>query len=87
MRQWRQGWPLALERLLVRFQESQGDTAGIKDFINVLLLYREYPAEAIRVAVELALENHLSSSQGVKHLLLQGRLDRSLPPLSSGRPP
>jgi transposase len=73
MRQWRQNWPPALERLLVRFQESQGETAGIKDFINVLLLYREHSAEAIQVAVELALENHLSSSQGVKHLLLQGQ--------------
>jgi transposase len=73
LRQWRQSWPPALERLLARFQESQGDTAGIKDFINVLLLYREHPAEAIRVAVELALENHLSSSPGVKHLLLRGR--------------
>ncbi len=73
IRQWRQNWPPALERLLARFQESQGETAGIKDFINVLLLYREHPAEAIRVAVELALENHLSSSQGVKHLLLQGQ--------------
>jgi transposase len=73
MRQWRQNWPPALERLLARFQENQGETAGIKDFVNVLLLYREHSAEAIRVAVELALENHLSSSQGVKHLLLQGQ--------------
>lgn len=73
MRQWRQNWPPALERLLGRFQESQGETAGIKDFINVLLLYREHSGEAIQVAVELALENHLSCSQGVKHLLLQGQ--------------
>jgi len=73
MRQWRQNWPPALERLLARFQENQGETAGIKDFVNVLLLYREHSAEAIRVAVELALENHLSSSHGVKHLLLQGQ--------------
>ena len=37
------------------------------------LLYREHSGEAIQVAVELALENHLSCSQGVKHLLLQGQ--------------
>ena len=35
-------WPKALERLLARFQTSQGETAGIKDFINVLLLYGNY---------------------------------------------
>ena len=70
LRQWRQSWPPALERLLGRFQESQGETAGIKDFINVLLLYREHPAEAIRVAVELALDHQISTSDGVKHILL-----------------
>jgi len=71
IRQWRQSWPSALERLLARFQESQGETSGIKDFINVLLLYRGHPGDAIQAAVELALESNLSSSQGVKHLLRQ----------------
>ena len=70
MRQWRQNWPPALERLLARFQESQGETAGIKDFISVLLLYREHSAAAIQTAVELALKHRLSSSAGVRHLLL-----------------
>jgi len=42
-------------------------------FCQRVLLYREHPAEAIQAVVELALENHLSSSQGVKHLLLQGQ--------------
>jgi len=70
IRQWRQSWPAALERLLTRFQESQGETAGIKDFINVLLLYRDYSGAEIQAAVDLALANHLSSSAGVKHILL-----------------
>ena len=42
---------------------------GIKDFISVLMLYREYSGQEIEAAVELALAHHLSSSQGVKHLL------------------
>jgi hypothetical protein len=79
LRQWRQSWPAALERLLARFQENQGETAGIKDFINVLLLYREHSGEAIVAAVKLALENHLSSSQGVKHLLQQSKMERLAP--------
>jgi Mu transposase, C-terminal domain len=70
IRQWRQSWPPVLERLLVRFQESQGETAGIKDFVSVLLLYREQAAAEIRAAVELALEHQISSSDGVRHILL-----------------
>jgi transposase len=70
MRQWRQSWPSSLERLLARFQESQGETAGIKDFINVLLLYREYSGAEIQAAIELALEHWISSSAGVRHILL-----------------
>jgi len=64
LRQWRQNWPPALERLLARFQASQGETTGIKDFINVLLLYRKH------TAVELALDHQISTSDGVKHILL-----------------
>jgi len=64
---------------LARFQENQGETAGIKDFISVLMLYREHPGEAIATALELALKNHLSSSQGVKHLLQQSKVERLAP--------
>jgi hypothetical protein len=82
IRQWRQSWPLALERLLARFQESQGETAGIKDFISVLLLYRERSAGEIQSAVELALEHRLSSSAGVRHILLQAHEAPTPAPLS-----
>jgi transposase len=70
IRQWRQSWPEALHRLLRRFCESQGETKGIKDFISVLMLYSEYPADEIEAAAELALERHLSSSEAVLHLLM-----------------
>lgn len=82
LRRWRETWPPCLEKLLPRFQENQGETAGIKDFIGVLLLYREHPGEAIQAAVELALENNLSSSQGVKHLLLQKNSEQEFVPLN-----
>lgn len=81
IRQWRRSWPPALERLLVRFQESQGENSGIKDFISVLMFYREYSGEEIQAAVEQALAHHLSSSQGVKHLLLQSKPASSFAPL------
>jgi transposase len=69
IKQWRTCWPPSLEALLERFCQDQGQSRGIKDFISVLLLYREHPAGDVEAAVELALEYHLSDSAGVKHLL------------------
>ena len=70
IRQWRQSWPESLNQLLERFCRAQGETNGIKDFINVLMLYRDYDAGEIEAAVELATENNISASEGVRHLLV-----------------
>jgi hypothetical protein len=71
-----------LEKLLARFQESQGETAWIKDFVCVLLLYREHVAVEIQAAVELALEHQISSSAGVRHILLHTHGTPTPAPLS-----
>ena len=70
IRQWRQSWPDSLNTLLSRFCRAQGETKGIKDFINVLMFYRDYSAEAIERAVLQAVEKNLSASDGVRHLLV-----------------
>jgi len=70
MRQWRVTWPICYESLLERFQQSQGGTRGIKDFITVLMLHRKYKPLEVESAVELALEQGISSSEGVRHLLI-----------------
>jgi hypothetical protein len=70
IRQWRQSWPASLHLLLNRFCRAQGETKGIKDFINVLMLYRDYAADELEAAVELATENNISASDGVRHLLV-----------------
>jgi hypothetical protein len=82
IRQWRQTWPPVLERLLVRFQDSQGETAGIKDFVSVLLLYREHAAAEIQAAVALAVEHQISNSAGVRHILLHTHETPTPAPLS-----
>ena len=69
IQQWRKSWPQSLNVLLERFCSSQGETKGIKDFITVLMFYRDYEAGEIEAAVELALENNLSTSDGVHHIL------------------
>ena len=70
IRQWRSSWPACYDGLLQRFQQHQGETAGIKDFITVLTLHRHYTSSEVETAVELALEQGLSSSEGVRHLLI-----------------
>ena len=70
IRQWRVTWPICYESLLERFQQSQGGTRGIKDFITVLMLHRKYKPLEVEAAVELALEQGISSSEGVRHLLV-----------------
>ncbi len=70
IRQWSKIWPESLHKFLERLRQAQGDTGGTKDFISVLMLYRTFQPEEIEAAVELAIENGISSSQGVRHLLL-----------------
>lgn len=69
IRQWRKSWPQSLNTLLERFCRAQGETKGIKDFITVLMFYRDYAVGDIEAAVESAIENNISASDGVRHLL------------------
>ena len=82
IKQWRKCWPPSLEALLERFCQNQGHSRGIKDFICVLFLYRDYPAGEVETAVELALEYQLSASAGVKHLLLHSAPEPAVESLS-----
>ena len=70
IRQWRSTWPESLERLLALFVQKQGDTKGVKDFISVLMLYKDHDAHEIETAIEKALIANTGSSEAVKHILL-----------------
>lgn len=70
IREWRKQWPNSLHQLLASFCDAQGETRGIKDFISVLMLYKDYKPGDIEAAVELAVEKNISSSDGVCHLLI-----------------
>jgi transposase len=82
IRRWREEWPACLEKLLLRFKERQGETSGIKDFISVLMLYRDYPPEDIEAVVELALEHSVSTSDGIKHMLIYSGPEKHFEPLA-----
>ncbi|MCJ7806958.1 MAG: IS21 family transposase [Clostridia bacterium] len=71
IRQWRAQWPDCLEALLSRFNARQGDTKGVKEFIEVLMLFKDHDSSEIIEAVECALAADISSSAALKHLLLK----------------
>jgi transposase len=81
IKQWRAQWPSCFERLLERLCERQGRNRGIKEFLSVLLLHREYCAEELKAAVELALEAGVSCSEGVKQVLCHTGPEALIAPL------
>lgn len=83
IKEWRKSWPEALERLRDKFGTSYGETEGTRDFIQVLMLYRDHEAKEVDAAVKLAVQNGVSSSAGVKHLLLPQKSGNSCQPLSN----
>ena len=67
-----------------RFCHAQGETKGIKDFNTVLMFYRNYKICEVNAAVELAIENGISASDGVRHILIYtGDTGKTTAPLSS----
>jgi hypothetical protein len=55
---------------LALLTQKQGETKGVKDFINVLMLYKDHDAHKIETAVEKALVANTGTSEAVKHILL-----------------
>ena len=83
IKEWRKNWPECLERLRSKFVASHGETDGTRDFILVLMLYRDHQTKEVEAAVERAVENGVSCSAGVKHLLLPSTASGISEPLSS----
>ena len=77
IRQWRKLWPRCLEQLLEHFCQKQGHTRGTKDFIKVLMLFKEHSEGDVIKAVEDALSANVSSSEAVEHILLNGRIPKA----------
>jgi hypothetical protein len=71
LRQWRQDWPESYHRLLGRLREQWPDGRGVKEFLQVLGLHQQDPAQEIEQAVEQALAYGCVHVDGVKHCLHQ----------------
>jgi transposase len=78
IRRWRQEWPPVYERFLRRLRmEGQGGQ-GVREFVRVLKLHRDHPAELVAQAVTQALEYGCLHADGVE-LCLHQLLDPQVP--------
>jgi transposase len=71
IRRWRESWPPVYERLLTRLREQWPDGKGVQEFVRILRLHEEHPAEMIVQAVEQALAYGCAHLDGVKLCLRQ----------------
>jgi len=71
IRHWRASWPPAYEQLLARLREQWPDGRGVQEFVRILRLHEEYPADRIVQAVEQALAYGCAHLDGVKLCLHQ----------------
>jgi hypothetical protein len=81
IRQWRSSWPVVYEQLLAELQRRQPDGAGVRQFIQVLQLHKEFPAQLIEQAISQALAHHCPHLDGVQ-LCLRQLLQPDLTPTS-----
>jgi len=66
LRQWRPQWPPVYEALLATLQAQDESPGGVREFIQVLKLHREHPAQQIEQAVTQALAYGCPHLEGVR---------------------
>jgi transposase len=71
IRRWRETWPPIYETLLQQLREQWPDGRGVREFVRILNLHREHPAEAVQQAVKQALEYGCPHADGVTLCLRQ----------------
>jgi len=78
IRLWRQRWPSAYQRLLAHLRAKWPDGRGVREFIGILKLHRDHPADQVADAVTEALEYGCGHLDGVQLCLRQ--LTETQPP-------
>jgi hypothetical protein len=71
IRRWREGWEPIYERLLAHLRAKWPDGRGVREFIRVLKLHQEHPADLVAQAVAEALEYGCAHADGVRLCLHQ----------------
>jgi transposase len=81
IRRWRKEWPPVYEHLLERLRAQSENGQAIREFVHVLNLHKEHPAELVTRAIEQALEYGCVHADGVT-LCLHQLLEPAGPPPS-----
>lgn len=66
IRRWREGWPPVYERLLAHLREKWPNGRGVREFIGILKLHQDHPADRIAQVVSEALEYGCGHLDGVQ---------------------
>ena len=80
IRRWREQWPPVYEQLLARLQQQWPEGQGLRQFIQILKLHQDYPADLIEQAISQALAYQCAHTDGVK--LCLGQLQQTEPVFS-----
>ena len=62
-------WPNVYDLFWQHLKQRYGDSKGTKQFIEILLLLREWPDDSVQVAIQCAIESGCSDSGAVMMLL------------------
>jgi transposase len=71
IRRWRKTWSPVYERLLEHLRSKWPDGKGVREFVSILKLHADYPADAIAEAVSQALAYGCGHFDGVRICLRQ----------------
>jgi transposase len=71
IRHWRKSWPLVYERLLAQLRSRWPDGRGVREFVRILKLHQDHPADLVTQAVGQALKYGCAHADGVQLCLRQ----------------
>ncbi len=79
MRQWRKEWPAVYETLLSELRMCWPEGRGVREFLAILKLHQDYPAQRIKQAIQEALDLGAAHFDGVQLCLRQQESPSSSP--------
>jgi transposase len=71
VRQWRQKWTPEYEKMLDLLRKAKPDGSGVREFVAILKLHHNHPAEVVNRAVKQALDLGAAHLDGVQLCLRQ----------------
>lgn len=71
LKAWRRRWPISYHRMLAILREKWPQGRGVQEFVRILQLHQQYPADLVEQAVEQALSFGCVHLDGVLYCLHQ----------------